>query len=57
MDKASCSPPALREVLPGVEHRTSRYRNNDMERDHGHLEQRLYPMRGFKGIVTVTGVG
>jgi transposase-like protein len=35
-------------VLPGVEHRRSRYLNNGIERDHGHLKQRLYPMRGFK---------
>ncbi len=47
-DKAKCYPPALRAVLPGVEHRTSKYLNNGMERDHGHLKQRLYPMRGFK---------
>jgi transposase-like protein len=47
-DKAKCFPPALRNVLPGVEHRTSKYLNNGIERDHGHLKQRLYPMRGFK---------
>src|SRR4028118_1833589 len=47
-DKAKCYPPALRAVLPGVEHRTSKYLNNGIERDHGHLKQRLYPMRGFK---------
>ncbi len=47
-DKAKCYPPALRAVLPDVEHRTSKYLNNGMERDHGHLKQRLYPMRGFK---------
>ncbi len=47
-DKAKCYPPALRAVLPGVEHRTSKYLNNGMERDHGHLKQRLYLMRGFK---------
>lgn len=47
-DKAKCYPPALRAVLPEVEHRTSKYLNNGMERDHGHLKQRLYPMRGFK---------
>lgn len=47
-DKAKCYPPALRTVLPGVEHRRSKYLNNGMERDHGHLKQRLYPMRGFK---------
>ncbi len=47
-DKAKCYPPALRAVLPGAEHRTSKYLNNGLERDHGHLKQRLYPMRGFK---------
>ena len=47
-DKAKCSPPALRAVLPGVEHRRSNYLNNGLERDHSHLKQRLYPMRSFK---------
>ncbi len=47
-DKAKCYPPALRTVLPDIEHRTSKYLSNGIERDHGHLKQRLYPMRGFK---------
>jgi putative transposase len=47
-DKAKCYPPALRAVLPGVEHRRSKFLNNGLERDHSHLKQRLYPMRGFK---------
>ncbi|MGH2352129.1 MAG: DDE-type integrase/transposase/recombinase [Chloroflexota bacterium] len=47
-DKAKCYPPALRAVLPGVEHRRSKYLNNGLERDHSHLKQRLSPMRGFK---------
>jgi transposase, IS6 family len=47
-DKAKCYPPALRVVLPGVEHRRSKYLNNGLERDHSHLKRRLYPMRGFK---------
>jgi transposase-like protein len=47
-DQAKCYPPALRAVLPGVEHRRSKYLNNGLERDHSHLKQRLYPMRGFK---------
>ncbi len=47
-DKATCSPPALRAVLPGIEHRRSKYLNNGLERDHPHLKQRLYPLRGFK---------
>jgi transposase-like protein len=52
-DKATCYPPALRKVLPNVEHRTSKYLNNGIERDHGHLKQRLYPMRGFKQPTSV----
>jgi transposase-like protein len=47
-DEAKCYPPALRAVLPGVEHRRAKYLNNGLERDHSHLKQRLYPMRGFK---------
>jgi IS6 family transposase len=47
-DKAKCYPPALRAALPDVEHRSAKYLNNGLERDHGHLKQRLRPMRGFK---------
>src|SRR5687768_2474200 len=47
-DQASCYPPALRALLPTAEHRCSKYLNNGLERDHGHLKQRLRPMRGFK---------
>ncbi len=47
-DQARCYPPALRAVLPSVEHRCSKYLNNGLERDHGHLKQRLRPMLGFK---------
>jgi len=47
-DKAKCYPPALRTVLPGVEHWTSKYLNNGLERDHGHFKQRIRSMRGFK---------
>jgi transposase-like protein len=47
-DKAKCYPPARRLVLPGAEHRRSKYLNNGLERDHSHLKQRLRPMRGFK---------
>ena len=49
-DKAACYPPALRALLPTVEHRCSKYLNNGLERDHGHLKQRLRPMRGFKQL-------
>jgi transposase, IS6 family len=47
-DKATCNLPALHAVLPGVEHRRPTFRNNGLERDHSHLKQRPYPMRGFK---------
>ena len=47
-DRAWCYPPALRVILPSVEHECSRYSNNALERDHGHLKQRIRPMRGFK---------
>jgi IS6 family transposase len=39
---------SARVVLPTAEHRCSKYLNNTLERDHGHLKQRLRPMRGFK---------
>ncbi len=52
-DQAKSYPPALRAVLPDVEHRRSKYLNNGLERDHGHLRQRLYPMRGFKQATEV----
>ncbi len=35
-------------VVPGVLHRTGRYRTNGIERDHGFLKERLRPMRGLK---------
>ncbi len=47
-DKAKCYPPALRAVLPLVEHRTSKYLNNGLERDHQHVKGRVQPMRWFK---------
>ena len=47
-DQAKCYLPALRAVLPHAQHRTSKYLNNGLERDHQHLKQRLFPMRGFK---------
>ncbi len=47
-DRAKCYSPALRAVLPTAQHRRSRYLNNGIERDHGHLKQRVRPMRGFK---------
>ncbi len=39
-------------MLPTVEHRTAKYLNNGLERDHSQgalwAKQRLRPMRGFK---------
>ncbi len=51
-DRAKCYPPALRVVLPDAEHRRSKYLNNGIERDHGHLKQRLSTMRGFKQVAS-----
>ena len=39
---------AARALLPTAEQRCSKYLNNGLERDHGHLKQRLRPRRGFK---------
>ena len=38
-DKAKCYPPALRAIVPHVKHRTSKYLNNGLERDHQHLSR------------------
>ncbi len=54
LGEAKCYPPALRTLLPNVEHRTSKYLNNRLERDHQHLKGRIRPMRWFK---TVGGAG
>ena len=51
-DTAACYPPVVRALLPAAEHRTSEYLNNGLERDHGHLKQRLRPMRGFKQLTS-----
>ena len=47
-DNALCYRPALRTLLSEAEHRASKFLNNGLERDHGHLRQRLHPMRGFR---------
>jgi IS6 family transposase len=47
-DKAGAYPSALAAAVPGVLHRTGRYRTNGIERDHGFLKERLRPMRGLK---------
>jgi len=55
-DTALCYRPALRTLLSEVEHRTSKFLNNGLERDHGHLKQRLRrPMRGFKQYASADG--
>ncbi len=52
IDKATCYPPARKAVLPGAEHRRSKYLNNGLERDHQHFTQRVYPLRRFKQAVS-----
>src|SRR3712207_3755796 len=49
-DTATCYPPARRAVLPEAEHRSSKYLNNGLERDHQHLKGRVRPMRCFKTV-------
>ena len=51
-DKAAAYPPALAAAMPGVLHRTGRYRTNGIERDHGFLKDRLRPMRGLKSLAS-----
>jgi IS6 family transposase len=47
-DKAKIYPKVLHALLPAVEHRSSKYLNNALERDHQHLKGRVRPMRRFK---------
>ena len=49
-DEAKCYPLALHTVLPRVEHRSSKYLNHCLERDHQHLKGRVRPMRHFKTV-------
>jgi transposase, IS6 family len=51
-DTAASYPPALAAAMPGVLHRTGRYRTNGIERDHGFLKERLRPMRGLKSVAS-----
>src|SRR5215831_9988452 len=51
-DKAATYPPALAVAVPGVLHRTGRYRTNGVERDHGFLKERPRPMRGLKSLAS-----
>jgi len=53
-DKAKCYPPALRTLLPEAEHRSSKYLNNQLERDHQFLKGRVRPMRRFKAMETAS---
>ncbi len=53
-DKAASYRPALATAVPGVRHRTGRYRTNGIERDHGFLKERLRPMRGLKSVASAT---
>ena len=47
-DKLKSYGAAKRELLPGVEHRQSRYLNNRCENSHRPTRQREYRMQGFK---------
>src|SRR3982075_416054 len=51
-DKPATYPPALAAAVPGVLHRTGRFRTNGVERDHGFLKERLRPMRGLKCVAS-----
>ena len=53
-DKARCYPPAQRALLPEAEHRSSKYLNNGLERDHQFLNGRVRPMRRFKTTGTAS---
>lgn len=53
-DKAKCYPPALRTQLPQAKHRSSKYLNNGLERDHQFLKGRARPMRHFKTCPTAS---
>jgi transposase-like protein len=54
LGEAKCYPPALRTRLAKVEHRTSKYLNNGLERDHQHLKGRMRPMRRFKTMASAS---
>jgi transposase, IS6 family len=51
-EKANCYPPARRTLQPTAEPRCSESLTNGLERDHGHLKQRLRPMRGFTQLAS-----
>ncbi len=52
LGEARSNPAALRAVLPEAEHRSSKYLNNRLERDHEHLKGRIRPMRRFKEVAS-----
>lgn len=49
-DKAKSYPKALHAVVPSAVHRSSKYLNNRLERDHQNLKGRVRPMRRFKTV-------
>jgi IS6 family transposase len=51
-DKAGVYPAAFAVMVPGVLHRTGRYRTNGIERDHGFVKERLRPMRCVKSVLS-----
>lgn len=53
-DKAKSYPKALQTLLPTVDHRSSKYLNNGIERDHQHLKGRVRPMRRFKQVASAS---
>jgi transposase-like protein len=53
-DKAKSYPKALQTLLPEMEHRSSKYLNNGLERDHQHLKGRVRPMRRFKQMASAS---
>ncbi len=53
-DKAKSYPKAVHALLPDVEHRSSKYLNNGLERDHQHLKGRVQPMRRFKQVTSAS---
>ncbi len=52
LGEAKSYPKALRSLLPNVEHRSSKYLNNGIERDHQHLKGRVRSMRHSKQIAS-----
>jgi putative transposase len=51
-DKLRSYGAAHREVIPSVEHRTSKYPNNRAENSHWPTRRREYAMRGFRSVGT-----